>query len=500
MTIYVGGDASKGYADFALVNDALKRLQGSKAYDDTPSGHQSLLEALQAVQQQAPPGEAVQFVIGLEGSGGLERNWLHTLSAFTEGTTSRVYQLNPLAVRRFRQRELHGSVTDARSAKTIAEYLKSGLRAADVPYAPQHEGARMLYHTIANQLERLAELKNELQSLLPSVQPELVQFCRGQLPKWVTHLLVKYPTAPQLARARVSTLARIPYVTPARAKELQSAARQSVGALQDPCTGIALCELAQETLRLSERIVRLKAQLCELLKDDPDRRLLESIPGLGAWAASVLLLEVGDFRRFRTAAALVSFAGLDATYEQSGDGEVRYSISKKGRSRVRAELYMPTLAGRRYNPALREFYVRLKQRGKHGMVAIIACMVKLLRIAYACVLSGKPFDPAHHVRLRAKYEAAQAVAAQRKEAARRVSPPAGEAAATVASGSLTAPISAREARRRRAATAPQAGGPRPERGHGAALPHTTPPLPACQDPVDRDQPDVQGAPPETAPP
>ena len=141
-------------------------------------------------------------------------------------------------MRRFRQRELHGRVTAARRAKTIAEYLKSGLRAADVPYAPQHEGARMLYHTIANQLERLAELKNELQSLLPSVQPELVQFCRGQLPKWVTHLLVKYPTAPQLARARASTLARIPYLTPTRAKELREAAGQSVTGFSIICKSL----------------------------------------------------------------------------------------------------------------------------------------------------------------------------------------------------------------------------------------------------------------------
>ena len=79
----------------------------------------------------------------------------------------------------------------------------------------------------------MSQTKNRLHSLLPRVQPELVQFMRDDIPQWVLAVLERYPTAPQLARAKAETLARIPYVTAARAKELIAAARQSVGAQTD---------------------------------------------------------------------------------------------------------------------------------------------------------------------------------------------------------------------------------------------------------------------------
>ncbi|WP_146092061.1 transposase, partial [Xanthomonas codiaei] len=54
-----------------------------------------------------------------------------------------------------------------------------------------------------------------------------------------------------------------------------------------------------------------------------------------------------------------------------------------GRACVRQVLYMATLVAVRFNPALRDFYQRLRERGKAGKVALVAAMRKLLVILNA---------------------------------------------------------------------------------------------------------------------
>jgi transposase len=471
--LFLGLDASKGYVDTKILNEAASQLAGSGRYDDTVAGHAALRDALLEVQERYPGG--VRWEIGLEASGGLERNWLRFLNAFVAGSDSRVYRLNPLAVKRYRERELHQSITDPASARDLALYLRSGRRRADQPYEPEAEGPRVLYRLVCNQIDRHTQLQNELISLLPSVQPELVQHCREGFPQWLLRVLVRYPTAPALARAAAKTLARIPWVTSERAAALITAAKESVAALRDPETGQSIRLLAQELLRQEQQIAKLKRGLIAQFQADAMVRLLCTIPGIGAWTAIMLRLELGPMDRFPTADAVVAFAGLDPSYHQSGDGTVRHGISKRGKKAIRAALYMNVMAGLRCNPAIQAFYAHLMQRGKLHSVAMVACMAKLLRIAYACVITGQAFDPDRDAAVRARY-AAKAAATTSGPAA----PPAKEGAEGTAA-STAAPVSRREAARRRkanqqredkkAAAAPQERVNSRDRGHGAAMLH-----------------------------
>ena len=450
-----GLDVSKGYADVAFLDPEGRRLPHcSRRYDDTPVGHAAFTTALTQFAAQYP---TAQVRIGLECSGGLERNWLATCATWTQTGSHTVYHLNALAVKRFRERELHGNTTDARSALGIAQYLRTGLRTADRPFVPREEGVLLRYRHLCNTQSRSVQLQNELQALLPSVHPDLVQYCRKGLPRWVLRLLEAYPTAPALARARPATVAKIPFITAKRAADLRTAAAASIAALRDPATGTTVRELAREIRALRVRIGRLKAELMTPLATDPVVVRLTTIPGIGPWTATVLRLELGTFTQFRSAAALVAYAGLDPRRHQSGDGEVRLRISKRGRSGVRAALHLAALSGLRWNPVLRAFYQRLKGLGKLSAVAHTACMGKLLRWAYACVRHGTDWDASHPSerapRAPTPAPVGPEVAAPDGELPRapRSSPEPPEIA-----GSLAAPVSEREAQRRRHAHARQA--------------------------------------------
>lgn len=122
--------------------------------------------------------------------------------------------------------------------------------------------------------------------------------------------------------------------------------------------------------------------------------LLTGIPGIGVKSACLLLTEIGEIRRFSTAAKLVAFAGLSPVRFESGSSVRRQSaISRIGSSYLRRLLYMPSLVALRYNPLVKRFYQSLVARGKTKKAALVACMAKLLKIIYGVLSHGHPFDP-----------------------------------------------------------------------------------------------------------
>ena len=478
-TFYLGVDVSKGYIDCCFLNEAGSTLPGSGRFDDTPAGHAALQQQLDQLAAHSPQAA---WQIGLEYTGGLERNWVRFFQASGRG---RLYRLNPLVVKQFLARELHRNRTDPHSARGIAQYLREGLRAGAAPTTSSsaEEGPRLLYRLVRQSLQRQTQAKNQLQSLLPTVHPDLVPYARRGLPAWLLRGLEEYPTSPLLAQASPAAVARIRYVTLPRANTLVAAAQASVAALRDPATGTVVATLAQEVRRLHQQIETLKQQLIQQYAADPTVPLLTSLPGVGAWTAVCLRLEYGAFTRFPSAAAVVAFAGLDPLQDQSGDGQRQRGISHRGRRQIRAVLWMAVQAALQQETPLRAFYQQLRGRGKRPGVAMTACMAKLLRWAYAVVISGQPFHSEPAGAAAAETAAAPPADAGGEPAPTPGQPREAESGADPAHGSLQAPVSRREERRRRAAAVPQVGRAQRERGPGAARPaHATSATAPCQDP------------------
>lgn len=447
--IVIGVDVSKGYVDVGFLNSSGTFLQEGGRFDDTAAGHGQLRDRVLRLKEKNDP---VRFIVGLEASGGLERNWLKFFRELKNLCVKEVLLLNPLAVKKFMERNLRRTKTDKISARNIAEYLSTGRRRQDVEYEPALQGCYTLYRCILAAIGRRVETQAQLQSLLPAVQPELVQFCRDGIPEWILELLIAYPTAAQLAKARAATVSKINQITPKRAGQLIEAAKESVASQCDAHTAQAVAFLAKEIQEQNQKITALKQSLIGSMKQDPAVKIMDSIKGIGIWTAVVMRLEYGNMERFYSADAAVAYAGLDPRIDQSGDTEIHRGISRAGRIRIRAALYMPTLAAIRSNPIIKNFYKRLIEKGKPQKVAIVACMRKFIHIIYACWITGRPFDP--------QYQKQQ----QNNSASTKstMKPLANVAA------SLAAPISRREANRRKAAAMPQKGISPLMRGPGAA--------------------------------
>ena len=98
--------------------------------------------------------------------------------------------------------------------------------------------------------------------------------------------------------------------------------------------------------------------------------------------------------QFSTSRQVAAFAGLVPKIRQSGSSvRGRATLSKRGSPRLRHSLYFPAVTAMRFNPLVRAFAERLRERGKAKMLIVGAVMRKLLHIAYGVLKSGKPFDP-----------------------------------------------------------------------------------------------------------
>lgn len=137
------------------------------------------------------------------------------------------------------------------------------------------------------------------------------------------------------------------------------------------------------------------AQSCSKLARRRD--LLETIPGVGKFTATLVLAELGEVSRFKSARQAAAYAGLVPSHHRSGSSVHRRSrLSKVGSSRLRKALYFPAITALRCNEAIQAFGDRLAERGKAKMVIIAAAMRKLLHICYGVLKNDQPFDASLH--------------------------------------------------------------------------------------------------------
>jgi transposase len=121
------------------------------------------------------------------------------------------------------------------------------------------------------------------------------------------------------------------------------------------------------------------------------RKLLMSVPGVGAVLASTLITELPELGSLehRKIAALVGVAPFPRDTGKSHGKR----FCKGGRNSIRRVLYMATLSAARFNPVIKIFYQRLCQNGKLKKVAHIACARKMLVILNAMVRDNLEFKP-----------------------------------------------------------------------------------------------------------
>jgi transposase len=185
--------------------------------------------------------------------------------------------------------------------------------------------------------------------------------------------------------------------------------RDQLGAMITALSNRLGCGDRNKTAAASERralamlrreLDRIETAIAAVIRQDPrlcaDRDLLVSIPGVGPQLAAVILAEMPGPEVLCRGAEAAAYAGLNPAQRRSGTSLGASPISKVGNAVLRAALYLPALSAMRFNPVVKGFADRLRERTQlTNKQLVVAAMRKLLVLCLGVLKTRRRFDPAH---------------------------------------------------------------------------------------------------------
>ncbi len=154
-------------------------------------------------------------------------------------------------------------------------------------------------------------------------------------------------------------------------------------------------QLGKLVMALQRHIESLDKEIALRITDDPElcRRveILTSVPGVGTVTAYSLIVGLSELGQCNAKQAAM-LAGLAPIANDSGARQGQRAI-RGGRKAPRNALYMAALSACRYNPDMKIFATRLKDRGKQAKVVLTAVMRKLVVLANTLLAENRCWTP-----------------------------------------------------------------------------------------------------------
>jgi transposase len=135
-----------------------------------------------------------------------------------------------------------------------------------------------------------------------------------------------------------------------------------------------LRHFGRQTTIIDQHIKRVAAAF-------PQTEALTDIHGIGLYSALLIIAELGEPERFRTAKQVGAYAGLTSRVHQSGGHCYRGSISRQGSTWLRWILVEAAIKAVREDTALKNFYLRVRKRSS-AKIARVAVARKLAEICW----------------------------------------------------------------------------------------------------------------------
>lgn len=196
---------------------------------ETQKGYQRFRDRLEQLQRQHPQA---QFHIHIDAAGQYATNLERFLRALGLPLTISVGE--PKRNKDYQKAFFPKRTTDDTESQAMARF---GVVEQPSP-TPDLSDEFYLLREIAGRLQ--AQIKdstratNRLHNLLARVFPELATLANNLAAHCLLILLKKYPTPERLAKVRVDSLKKIPYLRPELAEKILAAAKNTIGSLGGP--------------------------------------------------------------------------------------------------------------------------------------------------------------------------------------------------------------------------------------------------------------------------
>ena len=298
------------------------------------------------------------IVFGLEATG---HYWLSIYSFLLQkGYTINV--INPIQSDSFRNLYIRQTKNDTRDSFIIAEVIRFG-KYTDTKLCDENIMAlRQLCRYRTYLVDEVSQLKCKVITVLDQIFPEYEKLFSDVWGTTSKQLLAQFASPEEILNIDTQELANLMSKLSRgqlgynKAEKIKNAAESTFG------IKIAVDAFKFQLKQLMEQILFIETQIKELESNidtyyNSFECHLTSIPGIGSVLAAVILSEIGDIHRFKDAASLVAYAGIDPTVKQSGQfNPNKNRMSKRGSPYLRRALFMAASCAILYDPVLKEFY------------------------------------------------------------------------------------------------------------------------------------------------
>lgn len=335
-------------------------------------------------------------VIGMESTG----HYWYPLYFFLVENQFNVKVFNPIQTAAFREIAIRKVKNDNLDSIMIADFTRFGRYSETYIPSENMLALKNLSRYRLTISDICGDLKKGVIALLDQVFPEYVTVFSDIFGTTSRQLLEKYSTPEEFSEISTTKLANfIQRVSRGRngrekAELIKSAAQSSIGISYALDTfSFQIKQLMEQIEFMEEKLSEVDAELAKLLADS-EYSVITTISGIGPTLGSVIVGEIGDIERFETSSKLVAYAGLDASVKQSGEfNSTHNKISKRGSPHLRRALWMAAFMSLQCDPALYDYYSKLRARGKTHRCATTAVARKLCIIVWAIMKSKQPYSP-----------------------------------------------------------------------------------------------------------
>ena len=385
MRCCIGIDLAKRKHSAAVIAEGGERRLLDFEFRNDGEGFAALLAKL--TEAGAMPGESG---VCLEATGHYGRN----LIAFLEARGYQVFEVNPLLTSNWRKAMSVRKVkNDAVDAEALALWLLAGNPTERRRTKSETDDLRSLSRSRTSLSHIVGDCKRKAHAIVDVVFPEFHGFFCDDFGRAGTAVLSRWGSAANVAAARVDSIEKaIREASGGRfgradAERLKALAKSSVGQHSGPLA-FQLRQLLAQIEFTRGQMADLDRELGRLVAGSP----ITTIPGIGTVCAAGILGEIGDVSRFESASKIVAFAGCDPSVFESGEYEgSRAHLSKRGSPYLRWYLWLAADRARRFDPVLRDYYLKKRSEGKCHRVAISAVVRKLCSIVFSVLKDDKPY-------------------------------------------------------------------------------------------------------------
>lgn len=390
--IYAGVDIAKVDHVIGAVDETGAEAARPMKFKNSEAGFERCIAWLESVAESED-----DVFVGMEATG----HYWKACFAYLTAAGYRVCVVNPMQVHAMRKlKSLSGVKNDRIDSWLIAETLRQGDYDETRLATDEVQALKQLTRYHQGLKQELAAVKTQAICVLDAYFPEYAALFSDMFGAASLKVLAECPTPSEVARKRASSIAKLlsegsrGRLGDAKAAEVKAAAKSSVGIrLGEEAASFQIRTMVSQVEFLNATIAKVEKEVASLLGEvEPD---ITTIPGVSTTTGAQIVAEIGDVKRFRNAASIVKYAGLNSGVDESG----KYSaegvpITKHGSPYLRRSLWLAANRARQYDPRLKEYYDKLRRKGKPHRVAVTAVARKLCHVVYAVMRDGKPYDPA----------------------------------------------------------------------------------------------------------